>query len=408
MDSLRYIGFKTPTKIQSETIPLIKQGYDIIGQSKTGSGKTGAFGIPIVEKVVKGNNAQALILAPTRELAKQIASDISSYSMKKGLQVQTVYGGVSMGPQINGLKNSEIIVATPGRMLDHIRRGNFYADNIKFFVLDEADTMIDMGFINDIEDIANYIPHKRQNLLFSATMPRELVKVTERLTVNAKKVTTELKVEEDLLKQYYYEVEHKEKFSLLVSILSEEKPDSALIFCKTRINTEKLCKNLRNNGIKAEALHGGLSQNKREQILDKFYKGSLRYLVATNVASRGIDVDHITHIYNFNIPATVADYVNRIGRTARAGNSGIAISLVTENDSRQFKEIRRQYSFNIQKIEKSDYDILPFQGGKLTREKSSRRYPPNNKPILNKSLTTEPHYKSNKKRIKKPKRIFIR
>jgi len=180
-----------------------------------------------VERAVRGRNAQALILAPTRELAKQIASDISKFSKRKGLKVQTVYGGVSMGPQIRGLKRSEIIVATPGRMLDHIRRGNFYADNIEFFVLDEADTMIDMGFLNDIEDIADSIPKDRQTLLFSATMPRELVKITERLTDNAKKVATEIQVDENLLKQYYYEVQHSQKFSLLVSILEEEAPDAA-------------------------------------------------------------------------------------------------------------------------------------------------------------------------------------
>ncbi len=408
LHSLRNIGFKTPTRIQSETIPLIKQGHDVIGRSKTGSGKTGAFGIPIVEKVVRGKNAQALILAPTRELAKQIASDISKFSKKKGLQVQTVYGGVAMGPQIRGLKRSEIIVATPGRMLDHIRRGNFYADNIEFFVLDEADTMIDMGFINDIEDIAYTMPGNRQTLLFSATMPKELLRITERLTKNAKKVTTEIQVEESLLKQFYYQVEHKEKFSLLVSLLNEEEPDSALIFCKTRVNTEKLSRNLRSNGIKAEAFHGGLSQNKREQQLEKFYRGKLRYLVATNVASRGIDVENITHIYNFNIPNTVSDYVNRIGRTARAGKPGIAISLVTDNDRRQFKDIRRQYSYNIQKMVKTDFDIIPFTGGSQRRNKAYRRYPRKSKPSVNKNTTIIPRYKSNKKRKNQPKRSFNR
>ena len=406
--SLRHIGFKTPTRIQSETIPLIKEGHDVIGQSQTGSGKTGAFGIPIVERAVKGRNAQALILAPTRELAKQIASDISKFSKRKGLKVQTVYGGVSMGPQIRGLKRSEIIVATPGRMLDHIRRGNFYADNIEFFVLDEADTMIDMGFLNDIEDIADSIPKDRQTLLFSATMPRELVKITERLTDNAKKVATEIKVDENLLKQYYYEVQHSQKFSLLVSILEEEAPDSALIFCKTRRNTEKLKKNLRRNGIKAENFHGGLSQNQRERILDSFYKGKVRYLVATNVASRGIDVEHITHIYNYNIPATVPDYVNRIGRTARAGKSGIAISLVTENDRRNFKDIRRQYDYKIEKLVKEEFNRLPFKTDEKPRQSSRRRYPRKAKSTNNKNSSSAPRYKSNKKRKNQPKRTIRR
>ena len=408
LDSLRHIGFETPTRIQSETIPLIKEGHDVIGQSQTGSGKTGAFGIPIVERAVKGRNAQALILAPTRELAKQIAGDISKFSKRKGLKVQTVYGGVSMGPQIKGLKRSEIIVATPGRMLDHIRRGNFYPENIEFFVLDEADTMIDMGFLNDIEDIADSIPEDRQTLLFSATMPKELVKITEQLTDNAKKVATEIKVDEDLLKQYYYEVKHSQKFSLLVSILEEEDPDSALIFCKTRRNTEKLKKNLRRNGVKAEAFHGGMSQNQRERILGSFYKGKVRYLVATNVASRGIDVSHITHIYNYNIPASVPDYVNRIGRTARAGKSGKAVSLVTENDRRNFKDIRRLYDYKIEKLVKEEFDRLPFRTDEKPRKSSRRRYPRKPKSSEKKSSSAAPRYKSNKKRKGKPKRSLKR
>lgn len=374
LDSLNYIGFETPTRIQSETIPLIQQGHDVIGRSKTGSGKTGAFGIPIVEKVVKGINAQALILAPTRELAKQIAGDIRQFSYQKGLQVQTVYGGVSMRPQVEGLKDSEIIVGTPGRILDHIRRGNFTTENIEFFVLDEADTMIDMGFIKDIEKIARGMPEGRQTLLFSATMPRNLLKITERLTNNARKVTTEIKVEEELLKQYYYDVKHNEKFSLLVSLLVEEDPESALIFCKTRVGTERLTRNLRHNGIKAGALHGGLTQNKRERSLDSFYKGKLRYLVATNVASRGIDVEHITHIYNYDVPDTVVEYVNRIGRTARAGKSGRAISLVTENERQQFKAIKRHYSYDIKKMVKTNYEIIPFRAGNKRRKKFYKRY----------------------------------
>ena len=374
LDSLHNIGFKTPTRIQSETIPLIKQGHDVIGQSKTGSGKTGAFGIPIVEKAVKGVKSQALILAPTRELAKQIAGDISKFSDHKGLRVQTIYGGVSMRPQIEGLKRAEIIVGTPGRILDHIKRGNFYTKNIESFVLDEADTMIDMGFIKDIEKIASYIPKERQTLLFSATMPKSLRKITERLTYKARKVTTEITVEGELLKQYYYSVKHNEKFSLLVSLLIDEAPDSALIFCKTRRGTEALKRNLRENGVKALALHGGLTQNKREHILDQFYREKTRYLVATNVASRGIDIDHITHIYNFDVPATIEDYVNRIGRTARAGKSGKAITLVTENDLRQFNAMKRKYPYDITKLEKTGYKIIPYKARTKSGQRPYRRY----------------------------------
>lgn len=374
LGSLNNIGFKEPTKIQSETIPIIKQGYDVIGQSKTGSGKTAAFGIPLVEKVAKGTRAQALVLAPTRELAKQIASEIRKFSDLKGLSVQTVYGGVSMRPQIMGLKNSEIIVGTPGRILDHMRRGNFDTKNVKMFVLDEADRMIDMGFIDDIAKIENNLPDDRQTLLFSATMPRKLNKITSRFTENAKRIKTETKVDEGLLEQHYCDVKPYEKFSLLVHLMKEEDPDLAIVFCKTRRETSAVASNLKKQGINAEAIHGGLSQHQREKALKKFHDGRIRFLVATDVASRGIDVDNISHIFNYRLPSNAEDYVNRIGRTARAGKSGKVISLLSKDDHGSFRRIMEKYSYKVGKLEISDFKEIPFRKRSSKRRRSYKNY----------------------------------
>lgn len=361
LDSLRAISFESPTKIQSEAIPVIKQGHDVIGQSKTGSGKTAAFGIPLVEKVVKGGNVQALVLAPTRELSMQIAGELVKFSQFKGLHVQTVYGGVSMGPQVSGLKRAEIVVGTPGRILDHMRRRTFDAGNLKMFVLDEADKMIDMGFVEDIESIERHIPKERQTLLFSATMPPNLMKIRDKFTRNATKIETEKRVEDEILRQYYCDIDHKKKFSLLVGLLERENPELSIVFCNSRRETDDVARNLRMNGVKATALHGGLSQDKREKIMEELHRGIITVLVATDVAARGLDVKNITHIFNYRIPKTLEEYVNRIGRTARAGESGKAISLLSRDDHDSFRTVVRGLSSRIEKIEIPEFRPLPFR-----------------------------------------------
>jgi len=360
-DSLNNIGFEKPTRIQLETIPLIKQGYDVIGQSETGSGKTAAFGIPLVEKVVKGKKTQALILAPTRELSIQIANEITKFSHFKGLGIQTVYGGVSMEPQIYGLRKAEIVVGTPGRILDHMRRGNLDCTNLKIFVLDEADRMIDMGFIEDIEAIERNIPEDRQTLLFSATMPDSLIGIRDRFTRNAKKIKTQIKVQENVLRQYYCDVDHKMKFSLLVHLINQENPKLAIIFCNSRRAASAVAKNLQYNGINATELHGGLSQQRRENVMENFHKGITEILVATDVAARGLDIKDVTHIFNYNIPKNAEDYTNRIGRTARAGKSGKAISLLSRDDHDSFRRIIRIFSYEIENTKVPDFRILPFR-----------------------------------------------
>jgi len=374
LDSLNEIGFNEPTRIQYETIPLIKEGYDVIGQSETGSGKTAAFGIPLVEKVTRGTPVQGLILAPTRELALQNAGELKKFSRAKGLRIECVYGGVSMGPQISGLRSSEIVVGTPGRIMDHMRRGTLKLNNVKIFVLDEADRMIDMGFIEDIETIERSLPRERQTLLFSATMPYELKSIRDRFTKNPREVVTDTKVKEDYLKQYYCDVDRKIKFSVLVHLLRKEAPRLAMIFCNSRRDTDMVARNLRDNGMNATALHGGLSQQRREHIVEEFHRGSTRILVATDLAARGLDFKDVTHIFNYSVPMNAEDYVNRIGRTARAGQSGKAIVLLTREDFDSFSRIVNTFSFDIQEIDCSADDIrmLPFRRDEFRRHSDRR------------------------------------
>jgi len=361
LGSLNNMGFENPTDIQSETIPIIKQGHDVIGQSKTGSGKTAAFGIPLVEKVKRGERVQGLVLAPTRELARQIAGELEKFSEFKGLFIQTVYGGVSMRPQISGLKRAEIIVGTPGRILDHMRRGNFDASNLKMFILDEADRMIDMGFIEDIKDIERNIPRDRQTLLFSATMPDNLVNIARTFTKNPKRIRTKTRLSGDVLKQFYYDIDQKKKFSFLAHLINLEKPELSIVFCNTRREVSGISRNLEKIGMNAKALHGGLTQARREKVMDSFYKGKTKVLVATDVAGRGLDIKNVTHIFNYRIPKNVEDYTNRIGRTARAGESGKVVSLLSREDHDSFRKIVDRYGYDVHKMQVGNFKILPFK-----------------------------------------------
>lgn len=361
LGSLNDMGFENPTEIQSETIPIIKQGHDVIGQSKTGSGKTAAFGIPLVEKVKRGEKVQGLILAPTRELARQIAGEIEKFSKFKGLRVQMIYGGVSMVPQINGLKRAEIVVGTPGRIMDHMRRGNFNTSNIKMFILDEADRMIDMGFIEDIEEIERNIPKERQTLLFSATMTESLIGITKRFMKNTKRIKTKTKVSEDILRQFYCDIDQGRKFSLLVHLIKEEEPKLSIVFCNTRREVDGIANNLKENGVNTKALHGGLSQARREKVMEDFHKEVTKILVATDVAARGLDIKNVTHIFNYRLPNNPEDYVNRIGRTARAGESGKAISLLSRDDHESFRRIMNRYGYDVNKMRIGDFKNLPFK-----------------------------------------------
>ena len=361
LDSLNEMGFNEPTEIQKETIPLIKEGHDLIGQSKTGSGKTAAFGIPLVEKAKNTGKIQALILEPTRELAEQTSNELKKFSKFKRLHVLCVYGGVSIEHQITNLRHSDIVVGTPGRTLDHIQRGTMNLQNVNIFVLDEADKMFEMGFIEDIERIAKFLPDVRQNLFFSATMTDEVLRIKNKFTKNAKKVKTETMLNEDVLEQFYYDVYPAEKFSLLIHLLKSENPDLSIIFCNTRREAGCVAENLKRNGIVASCLHGGLTQARRNQVIQDFHDRMIKGLVATDVAGRGLDIKNVSHIFNYSVPKCPEDYINRVGRTARAGETGKAISLLSNNDHDCFRKLISMYSQEIKRVDKPDFEVLPFR-----------------------------------------------
>lgn len=342
-------GFEDQTLIQEKSIPLILDGKDILGESATGSGKTLAFGVGIVEKVIPKKGLQGLIITPTRELAEQVKKYIVKLAPK--LHVISIYGGVSINPQIDGLRKAEVVIATPGRFKDHLQRGTVDTDNVNIVVLDEADRMLDMGFVEDIRDIMGVCPKNRQTLFFSATMPTEIQKLANQYLKDPVKVSATKQVNPAKLTQVYYDVKKNEKFSLLIHLLNEEKSKLVMIFCNTRKSTDTVVKNLILNKIQATALHGGYTQNKREKSLEMLKKGKLNVLVCTDVAARGIHIEEVSHIYNYEIPKDPTDYVHRIGRTARAGKDGKVINLLCDYDYDNFSRLLNEYrEFNVEKM----------------------------------------------------------
>jgi len=342
-------GFEKPTEIQEKTIPLVINGKDVIAGSATGSGKTLAFGVGVIQNSEKRKGIQGLILTPTRELAEQIMKALKKFSQFKPLTIITVYGGVSINPQIDKLRIADIVVGTPGRILDHLGRRTIDLRNVKTFVLDEADRMLDMGFIDDVEKIMRACPRHRQTLLFSATIPPDIEKLVHKYMKSPIKVSAVSLVDPTKLKQVYYDVKENIKFSLLVHLLKHERGGLVMVFCNTRKTTDFVEKNLRSNGIDAHAIHGGLTQSRRTSILEKFHSKKVYVLVCTDVAARGLDIPDVSHIYNYNIPNESKQYIHRIGRTARAGKEGIAISLISYSDHDNFSGVLRDCSVKIPK-----------------------------------------------------------
>jgi len=347
------LGFEKPTQIQEQAIPHIMEGKDVIGESATGSGKTLAFGCGIVEQVEQGKGLQALILTPTRELAEQVMESLKEISKQDNLAVISVYGGVAIGPQMRSLREADIVVATPGRLLDHMSRGTIDLSKVKILVLDEADRMLDMGFIDDVEKIIRKCPRERQTLFFSATICGRIRDLSNRYMNKPVKVSAKKMVDPKKLRQVYYNVHKSMRISLLMHLLKKEKQGLVMVFCNTRDNTDFVVKNLKANGVNAIAIHGGLSQNKRTRTLDLFNGAKVGVLVCTDVAARGLHIDNVSHIYNYDLPKDPKDYVHRIGRTARAGEKGKVINLLCEYDHVNFSRILEQYrSFSIRKEEK--------------------------------------------------------
>ena len=335
------LGYVTPTGIQAEMIPLMLTGVDVIGQAQTGTGKTAAFALPILHNYIHQRLPQALILAPTRELAVQVAAAITEYGKHLKVHVLAVYGGQPYGPQVNQLKRGvDIVVGTPGRIIDLMARKVLDLSMIKSVVLDEADEMLNMGFIEPVEEILSATPATRQTALFSATLPVRIRSLADRFmrdpqSVTIKKATLTLSGTE----QRYYLVHEGDKLSALTNLFEIEPITSALIFVRTRVETGQLASQLSSRGFPAEALNGDLEQNAREQILGRFRSGQIKVLVATDVAARGLDIDDISHVFNYHLPDDTEVYVHRIGRTGRAGKTGIAISLFAPREKRRLREI---------------------------------------------------------------------
>ena len=339
--ALTDMGFEEPSPIQQQTIPLALLGDDIIGQAQTGTGKTAAFGIPIVQNITDSKHIQALIMTPTRELAIQVAEEISKIGKTRRIKALPVYGGQPIDRQIRSLRMGvQVVIGTPGRLIDHIERKTIKLDNVRFLVLDEADEMLDMGFVEDMESIMREIPQDRQTLLFSATMPRPILLLTQKymrkphiVTVSKEELTV------PLIEQFYYETH--DKVEGLSRILDVEETGKTIIFCRTKKGVDDLVIALATRGYAAEGLHGDLSQTQRDRVMKKFRDGTTDVLIATDVAARGLDIDNITHVVNYDIPQDPESYVHRIGRTGRAGNKGVAMTFITPREFRQLKLIER-------------------------------------------------------------------
>lgn len=337
--SLSAMGFEEPTPIQVIAVPLILGGVDIVGQAQTGTGKTAAFGIPIAERYQHGRKPFALILEPTRELAVQVAQEIQKVGRFKKINVLPVYGGTSIVMQIKTLSRGvNVVVGTPGRLLDLLRRKALSLSEVKMIVLDEADEMLDMGFIEDIETILRATPAERQTLLFSATMPPPIMKIAKRYMVNPEHIRADAKdIVIPKIRQTFYEVKGNTKIQALSRVLDIENPNLAIVFCHTKREVDDVCMKLSQAGYNAGAIHGDFTQARRDEVMHKFKAGMLGILVATDVAARGLDIKDVTHVINYSIPQNPDSYIHRIGRTGRAGKSGIAITLVT---SREYKLLR--------------------------------------------------------------------
>lgn len=358
LEALNQVEYSTPTPIQAQAIPKILEGNDLVGCAQTGTGKTAAFSIPIIQKLTENSDTRrhkavkALIITPTRELAIQIGESFSAYGKFTNLRHAIIYGGVSQVPQVKQLAAGvDILIATPGRLLDLYSQGAITLSHLDFFVLDEADRMLDMGFIHDIKRILKIIPAKRQTLLFSATMPPEIQKLANTMLYKPQRVeVTPISSTVDIIHQLVYFVESKQKKDLLVSILKNETVESVLVFARTKHGSDRLVKLLVKEGIQAEAIHGNKSQNSRQNALNNFKERKTKVLIATDIAARGIDVDQLSHVINYELPEVPETYVHRIGRTGRAGNKGVAISLVDTEEVKLLNAIERLIRKNIRVV----------------------------------------------------------
>lgn len=347
MDGVRALGYGTPTPIQSQAIPLIMEGQDLIGLAQTGTGKTAAFVLPILHRLISGSRSEvrALILAPTRELAEQTDTVITELGQRTGLRNMAVYGGANMDQQIQRLRNGvEIVVACPGRLLDHLWRGSIDLSHLEILVIDEADRMLDMGFLPDIKNILKCLLQKRQTLLFSATMPINIRRLAAEIM--HKPVTVQINPTRvaDTVSHAIYAIEESQKTSLLKDFLEHTRTGSVLVFTRTKFRAQRIAQQLKNFGYQATSLQGNLNQSQRQLAMEGFCNGSIKVLVATDIAARGIDVSGITHVINYDMPGSTDDYIHRIGRTGRIGKLGEAVTFVTNKDAVMEKSLKQMMS----------------------------------------------------------------
>jgi ATP-dependent RNA helicase DeaD len=359
VEALKREAITEPTKVQAEAIPIMISGTDLIVRSKTGSGKTIAFLLPIMQRLTQ-KGLQALILAPTRELAMQTEKEIRK--LDKTVRSLTVYGGVSINPQMEKLAMGvQIVVGTPGRILDHLERGTIDFSKLRFVVLDEADRMLDMGFIEDVQRILSATPKNRQTALFSATMPAEIVMLSDKyMKPDAARVILEQdEITVKKIRQVCYGLEQRQKLDTLLNVLRKKEVKKVIIFCNTKSWAESLGRILRRKGLPVASIHSGLSQHRRNVVIQDFKQGRFGILVATDVAARGLHIDDVTHVINYDLPKNPKDYIHRIGRTGRAGEEGDAISFCTQNDEPLLKNIEREIQMTL--------DLQTLTGGKFQR-----------------------------------------
>lgn len=383
--TLQHMQFNEPTPIQAEAIPLALQGQDILGSAQTGTGKTGAFGIPLVAKLLSNPRGSALVMTPTRELATQVMTQLQALIGKKSkIKTALLIGGESMPKQLTQLWNRpRVIVGTPGRINDHLKRGSLMLHDTDFLALDETDRMLDMGFTVQIENVMKYMTAKRQTLLFSATLPKNIVRISNKYLNNPARVAVSAmsspaaKIKQDTLK-----VSEADKYPNLLTQLGE-RDGSVIVFVKTKYGTEKMAKKLSKEGHSADTIHGDLRQNKRDRVISAFRNKKYRILVATDVAARGLDIPHIEHVINYDLPQCVEDYIHRIGRTARAGAEGAALNLVTPADKSKWNAIGRllnpvaEHSESPKSNKKKRFkgkrkgDVIPFHKQKKNRKRTT-------------------------------------
>ena len=334
-------GFTEPSPVQKDAIPLVLEGHDMIAQAQTGTGKTAAFGLPIMSMMKADGSVEGLVIVPTRELAMQVSDELFRFGQKSGLKTATVYGGTPYGKQIDRIKQASIVVATPGRLQDLLMSGKIKI-NPKFVVLDEADEMLDMGFLDEIKNIFTYLPKERQTLMFSATMPGSIRKLAEQILKTPKTISiTKSESTNTSITQLYYVVQDRERDDALVRLIDYKNPNKCIIFCRMKKEVDRLVAHMTAQGFKVSGLHGDMEQKQREVTIRAFKQGGIDIFIATDVAARGLDVNDVTHVFNYHIPFDSESYVHRIGRTGRAGKKGEAITLVSPNELRTIKRIEK-------------------------------------------------------------------